>query len=209
MNDSGFGFGGFEDPSPSKPMQRRSSARQNIYAKSREQKMLEQQEDLEYQELLAKEKERQDNILSGFGGDFGGDADERDNQSPEDAQFGFKLWGSAVSANVVIPPFVPRDQRNKRKWDVGKMKKSECDKHILAANHGEFLIRETQKGDRHVVSVNDQGNLYEAYIRHVNGNFLFMSREFTDLGDIVNHLQRNPLYNKQGLPLYIDKPARV
>lgn len=26
--------------------------------------------------------------------------------------------------------------------------------------------------------------------------------------DVVKHLQRNPLYNQSGLPLYIDKPCR-
>ena len=53
--------------------------------------------------------------------------------------------------------------------------------------------------DRHVVCVHDNGGLFEMYVRHMpEGGFMFMSREFDKLQDIVKHLQRNPLYNKQG-----------
>ena len=69
----------------------------------------------------------------------------------------------------MIPPFVPRDKRGGNTWDKGMITKSASDKMILAGSHGDFLIRETKKGDRHVICVNDQGGLYETYIRHVGG----------------------------------------
>jgi hypothetical protein len=49
------------------------------------------------------------------------------------------------------------------------------------------------------VCVNDHGAVFEAQVRHVGEEFMFMSREFIDLASIVKHLQRNPLYNKQGM----------
>jgi hypothetical protein len=109
-----------------------------------------------------------------------------------------------------VPPFVPRDKRNSSSWDVGQIKKSESDRRVQAGNHGEFLIRETPRGERHVVCVNDHGAVFEALVRHADGgSFIFMSREFKNLGEIVKHLQRNPLYNKQGVCVCVRARARV
>lgn len=191
---------------PAAPVKRtRGSTRTNMYAKSPMQRREEEAAAAEYQAMLQAEQNKQ----SGFGG-FGGFGDEIPDDEPKQAPKQ-NVWGQAPNAmGIVIPPFVPREQRNARLWDAGKIKKSQSDKAVLSASHGEFLIRETMRGDRHVVCVNDQGGLFEFYIKHLPGDrFLFMSREFDDLADIVKHLQRNPLYNKQGLPLYIDKPISI
>lgn len=217
--DTGGGdaFGGFGDddalseasvPSQSSASpalkKKRASQRTNMYAKSPMQRQQEQAEAAEYQALLEAEQSKQQS--GGFGG-FG----DFDDGGSGDAQKKQNVWGQAPNAlGVVIPPFVPRDQRNAKVWDAGKIKKSTSDKSVMGASHGSFLIRETMKGDRHVVCVNDHGSLFEMYIRHLPGDrFMFMSREFDKLEDIVKHLQRNALYNKQGLPLYIDKPIAV
>jgi len=203
-DDADTGFGGFDDPAPAKLPKRKTSTRgMNLYAKSPMQKRQEEAAAMEYQEMLNKEQLKQADALDGFGG---GDFDDQ----PASKSSKPNMWGQASNSNVVIPPFVPRDQRNQKVWDVGKIKKSLSDKTILAGTHGDFLIRETMKGDRHVVCVCDQKGLFEMYIRHLpigGSKYMFMSREFDDLESIVKHLQRNALYNKAGLPLYIDKPC--
>eukprot|EP00035_Acanthoeca_spectabilis_P034933 m.31636 g.31636 ORF g.31636 m.31636 type:complete len:223 (-) comp6955_c0_seq2:1188-1856(-) len=212
--DDAFGsFGASPEPEidtvpKTSPARQKKTMRADIYAKSREQKMLEANEEMEYQEVLEKERERQALLEGGFGN--AGDGDDGDD---DDAfQPGFQIWGQGTKASpaqFVAPPFVPRDKRNNTAWDVGDLKKSESDKRVMAGNHGEFLIREAKRPERHVVCVNDHGQVFEAHIRHVESGYMFMSREFSDLASIVKHLQRNPLYNKQGLPLYIDKPLKV
>eukprot|EP00039_Didymoeca_costata_P027970 m.19607 g.19607 ORF g.19607 m.19607 type:complete len:232 (-) comp6629_c0_seq1:159-854(-) len=226
MDDFG-GFGGFDDPSPEPPKpqpaapRRKRSARNALYAKSPMQRMQEEEAERELREQIQKEKDKQEpknNFDDGFGDDFGGFGGGGGGGGfgggNDDSQFqGFAIWGKQPQ-QVVIPKFIPRDQRKNKLWDQGKLQKKKADEAILKGRHGDFLIRETARGDRHVVAVNDQGNLFEAFIRHdksPDGStiFKFLSREFTKLDDIVKHLERNPLYNKQGLPLYIDKPCRV
>jgi len=200
--------------SPKSKPKRKASQRRNLdlYAKSPQQKMQEAAAEQDFQDALQAEKDRQE---EGFGDGFDGGGGDG---SPEpEGQQQFAIWGQPSkgggggggnSLGVVIPPFVPRDKRNANAWEKGMITKRDSDKMILAGSHGDFLIRETKKGDRHVVCVNDQGGLYETYIRHVDGTFMFSSREFDTLSDIVKHMQRNPLYNRQGLPLYIDKPCK-
>jgi len=219
------GFGGFDDappPAETKQFQKkkkgnRNSSRGNLYAKSPMQRRQEQAAAQEYEAMLQAEQAKQ----AGDTGGFGGFDDMNDNAGMGNGMgdpFGAaaaapkpNVWGAPTTmGGIVIPPFVPRDQRNAKVWDVGKVKKSQSDKTILAAEKGGFLIRETMKGDRHVVCVNDNGGLFEMYIRHVpDGGFMFMSRQFDDLSAIVKHLERNAMYNKNGLPLYIDKPVRM
>lgn len=214
------GFGGFDDaPKPAEAKQyqkkkkgRGASSRGNLYAKSPMQRRQEEAAAQEYEAMLQAEQAKQ----AGDTGGFGGFDDVND-----DAGMGMgmgaaappkpNVWGAPTTmGGIVIPPFVPRDQRNARVWDVGKVKKSQSDKTILNASPGGFLIRETMKGDRHVVCVNDNGGLFEMYIRHIpDGGFMFMSRQFDDLSAIVKHLERNAMYNKNGLPLYIDKPVQM
>eukprot|EP00038_Savillea_parva_P029378 m.70704 g.70704 ORF g.70704 m.70704 type:complete len:222 (+) comp8663_c0_seq1:293-958(+) len=210
-NDDGDGFGSFGDspddfsPPPQPSPTAKRSMRADIYAKSREQRMMEANEEYEYKQALERERQRQQEIEHGFGDeDLDGD-DSNDENSPGP---GFQIWGQR-SNNFKAPPFVPRDKRKATTWNAGQLKKTESDKRVQAGNHGEFLIRETPRGDRHVVCVNDHGAVFEAHVKHVDGGYLFMSREFKDLPSIVEHLQRNPLYNKQGLPLYVDKPLKA
>jgi len=220
MDDDGFGgfdapdqdasFGGFDEtPAPTLQVEetkpsRKASSRAGVYAKSPMQRRVEEAAAMEYQDMLEKEQRKQSDMLDGFG-------TEPDNPHQEEkSQNKPNMWWQAGN-NVYIPPFVPRDERNAKTWDVGKIKKSLSDKTVIGGSHGDFLIRETMKGDRHVVCVNDHGNLFEMYIRHQPSGpaFMFMSREFDTLEGIVKHLQRNALYNKQGLPLYIDKPLSL
>lgn len=217
MDDDDFGgFGGGGDApgfgaspaTPKKRVQRQSSTRANMYAKSPQQKRQEEAAAMEYQAMLEAEQAKQN--ASFGGGGFGG-FDDLDS-TPTPAAPKQNVWGQAPSGmgGIVIPPFVPRNQRNAKVWDAGKVKKAVSDKAVIGAEHGSFLIRETAKGDRHVVSVNDRGGLFEMYIRHLpDDRFMFMSREFDNLEQIVKHLQRNALYNKQGMPLYIDKPIKI
>lgn len=201
----GFGGGGETSSQPAAPIKRtRGSMRTGMYAKSPMQRREEAAAAAEYQAALQAEQDKQSGAFGGFG-------DEIIDDEPKQEAHKQNVWGQAPNAvGIVIPPFVPRSQRNARLWDAGKIKKSQSDKAVLAATHGMFLIRETMKGDRHVVCVNDQGGLFEMYIKHLpGGRFTFMSREFDDLADIVKHLQRNALYNKQGLPLYVDKPISI
>ena len=108
--------------------------------------------------------------------------------SPQPAgQQQFAIWGqpsSGGTAGIVIPPFVPRDQRSKEVWNKGEIAKRDSDKMILAGSNGDFLIRKTKKG--HVICVNDNGKLYQAQIRTVAdeglGTFMFSSRMFKTLG---------------------------
>lgn len=108
--------------------------------------------------------------------------------SPQPAgQQQFAIWGqpsSGGTAGIVIPPFVPRDQRSKEAWNKGEIAKRDSDKMILAGSTGDFLIRKTKKG--HVICVNDNGKLYQAQIRTVadegSGTFMFSSRMFKTLG---------------------------
>jgi len=180
--------------------------RSGIYANSREQRMMEANDEMEYQEALERERQRQQEIEHGFGDldddDENGDLNDENSPGP-----GFQIWGAGNNFQAP-PPFVPRDKRKSTTWNVGQIKKAESDKRVKAGNHGEFLIRESSRGDRHIVCVNDHGEVFEALVRHVEGQYVFMSREFKDLPSIVEHLQRNPLYNKQGLPLYVDKPLK-
>lgn len=230
-DDNDFGDFGFADddnfgaaapePKPAEPkakkpmtaaekkLQRKRSQRTNMYAKSPQQRMEEEQKERDFQDALRREKEKEE---SGFGSGFGDDGGGGDfGAAPPAAGGGFAIWGQPANnpLGIVIPQFVPRDQRNKQEWDVGQIKKRQSDKSILAGNHGDFLIRESPRGDRHIVCVNDNGGLYEAYIRHVPDGFMFSSRSFSTLADVVKHLQRNPLYNKQGLPLYIDGTCKL
>jgi len=206
-----FGDFGFVDEmaeeAPKAKPKRKASQKRNmgLYAKSPQQRMQEAQAEQDFQDAIQAEKERQDDDM-GFGDENAG--------SPQPAgQQQFAIWGqpsSGGTAGIVIPPFVPRDQRSKEAWNKGEIAKRDSDKMILAGSTGDFLIRKTKKG--HVICVNDNGKLYQAQIRTVAdeglGTFMFSSRMFKTLGDVVKHLQRNPLYNQSGLPLYIDKPCR-
>lgn len=215
--DHGKGEGAFKSPEARGPSaaansginpKRKGSARNmGLYAKSPMQRQQEAVQDMEFQEMLHKDVE----------GDGGDAASPPPNQSQVG---GHQLWGAAGKAGfaggVVIPPFVPRDQRNKRSWDVGQMSKRVADKNLLAGANGDFLIREAPSKQstlpQYKVCVHDgtKGVVVEQAVRQNKDRvFMFMAREFTDLGDIVKHLQRNPLYNSAGLPLYIDKPCKI
>merc|ERR1719473_471401 len=147
---SGFGFSdafpdGAADPVPSAAARPKKNMRADIYAKSREQRMVEANEELEYQQAVEKERLRQKQIEEGFGGDMD---DGGAGPSSPDAPRGFQIWGQAkggAAPGFVAPPFVPRDKRSNTSWDVGLLKKSESDKLVLAGSHGEFLIRETTR----------------------------------------------------------------
>jgi len=223
FGDDDFG-GGFDEPAPPKPSpkaspkakikrgsKRASTRGMGLYAKSPQQRMAEAEAERALQEKIHAAKNPQPEAADDEfgGGDFGGGGED---EAPKtQASSGMNMWGSTPNAGVVIPPFVPRDQRNKNVWDVGSKKKRECDKALLAGGQGDFLIREmvTNRGSRHVLCVHDQGTVYEQYIRHVDEDFMFQSREFKTLADIIKHVQRNPLYNAKGMPLYIDHPCRM
>lgn len=210
-DDDDFGKGGAADATPVKQT-RKASQRNALYAKSPQQRMQQEQDEREYQEAL---RESQAALLEETAGGFGDGGDGGDGASPSPpGGGGFQIWGQAQASggarSVVIPPFVPRDQRKSATWNVGKMTKRDADKAVLGSSQGSFLIREMQKGGKFVVAVHDNKTVFEAYIRCIDGGrFNFQSREFNDLEEIVKHLQRNCLYNRSGLPLYIDKPVRV
>jgi len=182
--------------------------------------MAEAQAENDFQDAVRKAKEEEetqgfgDADEGGFGGGFGdgGDSNASGTAPPPAAGGGFAVWGQSGGSGVVIPPFVPRGNRKKNSWDVGRVAKKDADKAILAGNGGDFLIRKAGKEPdrvRHVLAVNDSGKLYEAYIRHTEDGFVFQSREFDTLEAVVKHVQRNPLYNSKGMPLYIDRPCSM
>lgn len=202
-----------------------------MYAKSPQQRMAEKQAELEMQEKInALKNPTIDDDGGGFGDDsgggFGGFDDEASSPAAPKTQAdtgGFQMWGAPGGSTpaVVIPPFVPRDQRQKDSWDMGPIKKRQSDLILTSpgASTGDYLIREmkTSRETRHVLCVRDTDKMtpsgpekvvYETYIRHKDGGFLFSSRQFDTLADVIKHVQRNPLYNAKGLPLYIDKPAQ-
>lgn len=206
-DDQDFGKGGAADKKAEAPrqQQRKASARAGMYAKSPQQRRADEENERDFQEALREAKAEKEGGRSGFDG--GGDA-------PAGGQAGgFQIWGKATgpgSAGIVIPPFVPRDKRGTKTWDVGGMSKAQCDKSLKAGRQGDFLIRETAKGDRHVIAVHDAGTVFEQYIRHPpEGGFMFSSRQFDSLEKVVDFLKRNPMYNRHGLPLYIDKPCNL
>ena len=42
-------------------------------------------------------------------------------------------------------------------WYVGTVDREDCDKAVVAANNGDFLVRLNSKGDKYVICVNDKG----------------------------------------------------
>lgn len=82
----------------------RACGAQDIYAKSREQKMLEANEEMEYQEALEKERERQALLEGGFGN--AGDGDDGDD---DDAfQPGFQSSSLPAHHSLSARPRVER-----------------------------------------------------------------------------------------------------
>lgn len=96
---------------------------------------------------------------------------------------------------------------SKAKWYVGKTPRVECDKAVLAANVGDWLVRMSSSGTTYVICINDSG-ICQNYQVHIKGKKFSMGGvDFNSVMECLMFLRANPINGRAGRLYYLGKPA--
>ena len=80
-------------------------------------------------------------------------------------------------------------------WFVGKIDREDCDKAVIAANNGDFLVRLNSAADKYVICVNDKGTTqnFQCDIMPGSDKIKFGGKNFDSMMDVLFHLRSNPI----------------
>lgn len=79
-------------------------------------------------------------------------------------------------------------------WYAGKLSRALCEGAVTAAGVGDFLVRESSRGDRCVVCINDRGKAVNLVITITpQKKYRFAGKERDSLHDVIFFLRRKPL----------------
>eukprot|EP00038_Savillea_parva_P011136 m.195345 g.195345 ORF g.195345 m.195345 type:complete len:539 (+) comp19460_c0_seq1:468-2084(+) len=92
-------------------------------------------------------------------------------------------------------------------WYAGKLSRDICEETVLAASRGDFLVRESTRGDRCVVCINIGGKVMNLMVIARDGKYRFAGKYRNSLEDVIFFLRLKPLLLKGG-PCRIAKPAQ-
>eukprot|EP00040_Diaphanoeca_grandis_P037519 m.244649 g.244649 ORF g.244649 m.244649 type:complete len:626 (-) comp33833_c3_seq1:424-2301(-) len=97
---------------------------------------------------------------------------------------------------------------SKAAWYVGRINRIECDKAVLVANPGDWLVRMSSNGSTYVICVNDNGQCQNFQV-HIRGKKYNMGGvDFNSVMECLMFLKNNPINGRSGRLYYLGKPAQ-
>jgi len=99
------------------------------------------------------------------------------------------------------------DDISKAPWYVGRTVRVECDKAVLVANAGDWLVRMSSKGDTYVICVNDNGQCQNFQVAIMGKKFRMGGVDFGSVMECLMYLKNNPINGRSGRLYYLGKPA--
>eukprot|EP00036_Acanthoecidae_sp_10tr_P004174 CAMPEP_0182942148 /NCGR_PEP_ID=MMETSP0105_2-20130417/50140_1 /TAXON_ID=81532 ORGANISM="Acanthoeca-like sp., Strain 10tr" /NCGR_SAMPLE_ID=MMETSP0105_2 /ASSEMBLY_ACC=CAM_ASM_000205 /LENGTH=667 /DNA_ID=CAMNT_0025081847 /DNA_START=64 /DNA_END=2067 /DNA_ORIENTATION=+ len=105
--------------------------------------------------------------------------------------------------------FLGSEDISRAKWYLGLTNRLECDKAVLAAGSGDFLVRMSSKKDKYVVVVNDAGKPQNFLCHIVTGTSKVKMGgvEFESIMSALQYLKVNPLHSRTGGMYVLGDPA--
>eukprot|EP00035_Acanthoeca_spectabilis_P037326 m.44598 g.44598 ORF g.44598 m.44598 type:complete len:554 (-) comp8559_c0_seq1:2948-4609(-) len=92
-------------------------------------------------------------------------------------------------------------------WYAGKLSRDICEETVLAGSKGDFLVRESSRGDRCVICINIGGKVMNLLVVAKDGKYRFAGKDRNGLVEVVFFLRLKPLKLKSG-PCKVAKPAK-
>ena len=84
-------------------------------------------------------------------------------------------------------------------WYAGKLGRSACEGVVTSGRPGDFVVRESTRGDKCVICVNDHGVAKNLLINVLpSGMYQFAGKELNSLNDVVYMLRQRPIEGKSG-----------
>lgn len=92
-------------------------------------------------------------------------------------------------------------------WYAGKISRDICEEVVLAASTGDFLVRESSKGDRCVICINSHGTALNLMVVVHNNKYRFAGKDRDSLHDVIFFLRKRPITSGAAAPFKLAKAA--
>eukprot|EP00041_Stephanoeca_diplocostata_P022933 m.555067 g.555067 ORF g.555067 m.555067 type:complete len:634 (+) comp22180_c0_seq3:280-2181(+) len=92
-------------------------------------------------------------------------------------------------------------------WYAGKISRDICEEVVLAASTGDFLVRESSKGDRCVICINSHGTALNLMVVVRNNKYRFAGKDRDSLHDVIFFLRKRPITSGSATPFKLAKAA--
>lgn len=119
-------------------------------------------------------------------------------------------------ASKVIVAETIADDDIMQPWFASGLRRTACEAVVRAANHGDFLVRESRGSDMYVLVVNDSGSPTSFPVTKIPGDettsitqYVFAGVAFASLRALIKYLRLHPLSGKNGSTLQLQQAAAI